>query len=61
MLAEGLKKVDLKGRTGKITCLQANAEHLGFTDNTFDAVTTGFCMRNVENLPAAVWRNIALG
>jgi len=54
MLAEGLKKVDAKGRTGRITCLQANAEHLGFTDNTFDAVTTGFCMRNVGNLPQAV-------
>ncbi len=54
MLAEGLKKVDSKGLTGKITCLQANAEHLGFADNTFDAVTTGFCMRNVGHLPQAV-------
>jgi len=54
MLAEGLKKVVHKGLTGKITCLQANAEHLGFADNTFDAVTTGFCMRNVGNLPQAV-------
>ena len=54
MLLEGLKKVDSKGLSGKITCLQANAEHLGFADNTFDAVTTGFCMRNVGNLPQAV-------
>lgn len=54
MLAEGLKKVSDKHLTGKITCLQASAEHLGFTDNTFDAVTTGFCMRNVGNLPQAV-------
>ncbi|WP_455389417.1 methyl-plastoquinone biosynthesis methyltransferase MpqE, partial [Petrachloros mirabilis] len=54
MLIEGLKKVNGKGLTGKITCLQANAEHLGFDDNTFDAVTTGFCMRNVGNLPRAV-------
>lgn len=54
MLAEGLKKVNRKGLTGKITCLQANAEHLGFADNTFDAVTTGFCMRNVGNLAQAV-------
>jgi len=53
MLAEGLKKVDGKGLTGKIACLQANAEHLGFADNVFDAVTTGFCMRNVGNLPQA--------
>lgn len=54
MLAEGLKKIDGKGLMGKITCLQANAEHLGFGDNTFDAVTTGFCMRNVGNLARAV-------
>jgi len=54
MLAEGLKKVGGKGLADKITCLQANAEHLGFADNTFDAVTTGFCMRNVGNLPQAV-------
>lgn len=54
MLAQGLKKVRGKGLAGKITCLQANAEHLGFADNTFDAVTTGFCMRNVGNLPQAV-------
>lgn len=54
MLAEGLKKVAGKGLTGKITCLQANAEQLGFADNSFDAVTTGFCMRNVGNLPQAI-------
>jgi len=54
MLAEGLKKIDEKRLTGKITCLQANAENLGFDDDTFDAVTTGFCMRNVGNLARAV-------
>lgn len=54
MLAEGLKKVSGKGLTGKIACLQANAEQLGFPENTFDAVTTGFCMRNVGNLTQAV-------
>ena len=51
MLAEGLKKVERHKLTGTVTCLQANAEHLGFADNTFHAVTTGFCMRNVGNLP----------
>ena len=54
MLSEGLKKVADKGLADKITCLQASAEHLGFADNTFDAVTTGFCMRNVGDLPQAV-------
>jgi demethylmenaquinone methyltransferase / 2-methoxy-6-polyprenyl-1,4-benzoquinol methylase len=54
MLAEGLKKVGAKGLAGRIACLQANAEQLGFADGTFDAVTTGFCMRNVGNLAQAM-------
>ncbi len=54
MLIEGLKKVTGRGLGQKITCLEANAEHLGFPDGTFHAVTTGFCMRNVGNLLQAV-------
>ncbi|MBA2486051.1 MAG: class I SAM-dependent methyltransferase [Nitrospira sp.] len=50
MLAEGLRKVTGRGLRERITCLQANAEQLGFPDDTFHAVTTGFCMRNVGNL-----------
>ncbi|MFM8539919.1 MAG: class I SAM-dependent methyltransferase [Nitrospira sp.] len=53
MLVEGLKKVVRCGYAHRITCLEANAEHLGFSDGSFDAVTTGFCMRNVGNLAAA--------
>jgi demethylmenaquinone methyltransferase/2-methoxy-6-polyprenyl-1,4-benzoquinol methylase len=54
MLVEGLKKIDRRGLARRITCLQANAERLGFADDTFDAVTTGFCMRNVGNLAQAL-------
>ncbi len=54
MLAEGLKKVIGRGLGQKITCLEANAEHLGFPDRTFNAVTTGFCMRNVGDLKQAL-------
>ncbi|HJT22643.1 MAG TPA: class I SAM-dependent methyltransferase [Nitrospira sp.] len=54
MLVEGLNKVARRGRADKIHCLQANAEQLAFADDTFDAVTTGFCMRNVGNLAQAV-------
>ncbi|BCA55701.1 Ubiquinone/menaquinone biosynthesis methyltransferase ubiE [Nitrospira sp. KM1] len=54
MLVEGLRKIQSKQLDDKITCMQANAEHLGFADGTFDAVTTGFCMRNVGNLAQAV-------
>jgi demethylmenaquinone methyltransferase/2-methoxy-6-polyprenyl-1,4-benzoquinol methylase len=54
MLVEGLKKVTRRGLGQRITCLEANAEHLGFPDGTFHAVTTGFCMRNVGDLRQAV-------
>jgi demethylmenaquinone methyltransferase / 2-methoxy-6-polyprenyl-1,4-benzoquinol methylase len=54
MLAEGLKKIGGQGLSANVTCLQANAEHLGFAADTFDVVTTGFCMRNVGNLTAAI-------
>jgi demethylmenaquinone methyltransferase/2-methoxy-6-polyprenyl-1,4-benzoquinol methylase len=53
MLAEGLRKVAGRGLHERITCLQANAEQLSFPDDTFHAVTTGFCMRNVGNLTQA--------
>lgn len=53
MLAEGLRKVAKRGLLARITCLQANAEQLGFPSDTFHAVTTGFCMRNVGNLSQA--------
>jgi len=53
MLAEGQKKIAARALRQRITCLEANAEQLGFPDRTFDAVTTGFCMRNVGNLQQA--------
>jgi len=54
MLVEGLKKVSRLGRDRRITCLEANAERLGFAEGAFDAVTAGFCMRNVGDLPRAL-------
>lgn len=54
MLVEGLRKVLRLGRDRRITCLEANAERLGFADGAFDAVTTGFCMRNVGDLQRAL-------
>jgi len=54
MLVEGLKKILRRGCDRRITCLEANAERLGFADEAFDAVTTGFCMRNVGDLQRAI-------
>lgn len=53
MLREGLRKIDARGLGGHITCLRANAEQLGFRDDSFDAITTGFCIRNVSDLLGA--------
>ncbi len=53
MLREGRHKITQKGLTHGITCLRANGEWLGFRDETFDAATAGFCMRNVGHLQQA--------
>ncbi len=50
MLREGRRKVIALGHADAIACLRTNAEHLGFSDHTFHAVTAGFCIRNVGNL-----------
>ena len=53
MLQEGQRKIAGRGLADQITCFRSNAEHLGFQAECFDAVTTGFCMRNVGNLAIA--------
>ena len=54
MLKIGMEKVRKAARQKQIACVQANAERLCIPDATFDAVTTGFCMRNVADLPKAL-------
>ena len=54
MLAIGLTKVRKASLQRQIVCVQANAERLCVPDASFDAVTTGFCLRNVGNLPQAL-------
>lgn len=54
MLREGSGKISRLGKSRRITCLRTNAEVLAFQDESFDVVTTGFCMRNVGNLTAAL-------
>ena len=54
MLAIGVEKVRKADRQKQIVCVQANAERLCVPDSVFDAVTTGFCMRNVANLSQAL-------
>ena len=50
MLKVGSKKIANRGLSSRITCLRGNAEGLVFQGDTFDAVTAGFCIRNVGNI-----------
>jgi len=50
MLEVGKKKVKEKGLDDLITMVLGDSENLPFDDNSFDAVTVGFGVRNFENL-----------
>lgn len=50
MLAVGREKIKVKGLQNKIELKLGDSENLEFTDNTFDAYTVGFGVRNFENL-----------
>lgn len=50
MLAVGRKKISQKGFSEKITMIQADSEAIPFDDDSFDAVTVAFGVRNFENL-----------
>jgi len=54
MLTLGRAKVEKHGLSDRITCILGNAESLQFRNNTFDAVTVGFGIRNVKNLERAL-------
>lgn len=50
MLKMGMEKVRKRGLGDKIELLKGDSENLQFPDNTFDAVTVGFGVRNFEDL-----------
>jgi len=50
MLDVGREKVRRKGMSDKIELLVADCAHLPFEDNTFDAVTCGYGVRNFAEL-----------
>lgn len=59
MLAEGRDRLINQGVGRNVTYLQADAERLPFPDETFNAVTIGFGLRNFTDKDAAlaeVWR-----
>ena len=50
MLGVGVNKMRRAGLADRIHCVQANAGEMCAPDGVFDAVTTGFCLRNVGDL-----------
>lgn len=50
MLKVGRKKIALKDLTPRIEMIQGDSENLPFEDNSFDAITVAFGVRNFENL-----------
>lgn len=50
MLEVGRKKIEEKQLTGKIELLLADSENMPFEDNSFDAITVAFGVRNFEHL-----------
>ena len=54
MLELGKKKIDKLGLQTKIELKLADSENLPFEDNSFDAITVGFGVRNFENLEKGI-------
>jgi len=50
MLSVGRRKILEKGLAGKVVLEYGDSENLPFSDDTFDAVTVAFGVRNFENL-----------
>ena len=50
MLELGRKKIEKEGLANKIALVKGDAEAINFPDNSFDAVTVAFGVRNFENL-----------
>ena len=50
MLDVGVDKIAKKGLTNRIQLQLADSENLPFQDNSYDAITAGFGVRNFENL-----------
>ena len=50
MLSVGRKKITANGLDNRIEMVQADSENMPFEDNSFDAITVAFGVRNFEHL-----------
>ena len=54
MLSVGRERAEKKGHADKVDFVEANAEELPFADDTFDAYTIAFGIRNVPRIETAL-------
>ncbi|WP_322813936.1 bifunctional demethylmenaquinone methyltransferase/2-methoxy-6-polyprenyl-1,4-benzoquinol methylase UbiE [Chloroflexus sp.] len=54
MMQAGQPKIADLAQSGRAAFVAGDALQLPFPDNTFDAITTGFVLRNVTDIPAAL-------
>lgn len=54
MLGVGRERAQKRGLAGNVDFIEANAESLPFADESFDAYTIAFGIRNVPDIPAAL-------
>lgn len=54
MLGVGAERAEKKGLSDNLTFVEANAEELPFEDNSFDAYTIAFGIRNVPRIDVAL-------
>lgn len=54
MMQAGQSKIAELAAAGRAAFVAGDALQLPFPDNTFDAITTGFVLRNVTDIPAAL-------
>jgi demethylmenaquinone methyltransferase/2-methoxy-6-polyprenyl-1,4-benzoquinol methylase len=54
MLKFGVEKIKKLGLENKIELKKGDSENLPFADNSFDAITVGFGVRNFENLEKGI-------
>ncbi|WP_242610464.1 bifunctional demethylmenaquinone methyltransferase/2-methoxy-6-polyprenyl-1,4-benzoquinol methylase UbiE [Ancylomarina subtilis] len=54
MLAVGREKIIKKGLQDKISLFEGDSENIQFGDNSFDAITVAFGVRNFENLEKGI-------
>lgn len=54
MLKLGIEKINKLGLQNKIELKTGDSENLPFADNSFDAITVGFGVRNFENLEKGI-------